>query len=186
VALGLIQEAYIMIHTTRPQVRPLRKPIPWPQHLFVALLFFIALITLVAWFSQLSAPSTPIVNEARLELSLSGAIGTNIVLTGEDVSDMLSCKDTSISFAQPATNELYGLTWMFQMPEALSRPTIFTLGSTFPLTLSLVSQGGAYRTFTATEGEFSFDPESKRGYFTAFLYDENGERTFANAAWQCK
>jgi hypothetical protein len=174
-----------MTHTTRSHVRPLREPIPWPQHIFVALLFFIALITLIAWFSQLSAPSTPTANEPRLELSLSGAIGTNIVLTGEDVDTMLSCNDSSIRFVQPATNELYGLSWMFQIPEALSLPTIFTLGSTFPLTLSLVSQAGAYRTFTATEGEFSLDPESGRGYFTAFLYDENGERVFANASWQC-
>lgn len=174
-----------MTHTTRPQVRPSREPIPWPQHIFVALLFFIALIAFVAWFSQLSAPSTPSVEGARLELSLSGAIGTNIVLTHEDASNMLSCEDTRIRFEQPATNELYSLTWMFQMPEALSRPTIFTLGSTFPLSLSLISQAGAYKTFTSTEGELSFDPDSKRGYFTAFLYDENGERVFANAAWQC-
>jgi hypothetical protein len=175
-----------MTQTTRPQVRASREPIPWPQHIFVTLLFFIALIAFAAWFSQLSAPSTAEVEGARLELSLSGAIGTNIVLTSKEVSTMLSCKDASIHFVQPATNGLYGLTWMFQMPEALSRPTIFTLGSTFPLTLSLVSQAGAYRTFTATEGEFSFDPESKRGYFTAFLYDEDGERTFANASWQCE
>jgi hypothetical protein len=174
-----------MTHTTRPQVRASREPIPWPQHIFVALLFFIAVIAFVAWFSQLHTPSTPIVEEGRLELSLSGAIGTNIVLTEQDIGTMLSCEDKSIRFAQPATIGLYGLTWMFQMPETLSRPAIFTLGSTFPLVLSLVSQAGAYRTFTATEGEFSFDPESKRGYFTAFLYDENGERVFASAAWQC-
>ena len=175
-----------MVHTTRPQVRTSREPIPWPQHIFIALLFFIVLITFVAWFSQLSAPPTPTMNEARLELSLSGAIGTNVVLTGEEVGTMLSCEETIIRFDQPATNKLYGLTWMFQMPEALSRPTIFILGGTFPLSLSLVSQAGAYRTFTSTEGEFSFDPESRRGYFTAFLYDENSERTFANASWQCK
>lgn len=175
-----------MIHTTRPQVRTSREPIPWPQHIFVALLFFIVLIAFVAWFSTSSTPSPSTLLEPRLELSLSGAIGTNIVLTGEEVRNMLSCEATSIRFAQPATNEIYGLTWMFQMPEALSRPTIFTLGSTFPLSLSLVSQAGVYRTFTATEGEFSFDPESKRGYFTAFLYDENSERVFANASWQCK
>jgi hypothetical protein len=175
-----------MTHTTQPQARASREPIPWPQHIFVALLFFTVIITFAAWFSQLHTPSNSTMQEARLELSLSGAIGTNIVLTSEEVSTMLSCEDASIHFVQPATNGLYGLTWMFQMPEALSRPTIFTLGSTFPLTLSLVSQAGAYRTFTATEGEFSFDPENKRGYFTAFLYDEGGERTFANAAWQCK
>lgn len=175
-----------MTQTTRPQARASREPIPWPQHIFVALLFFIAFIAFGAWFSQLSAPSTPIGGEARLELSLSGAIGTNVVLTSEDVDTMLSCNDKSIRFTQPATNGLYGLTWMFKMPEVLSRPTIFTLGSTFPLTLSLISQEGAYRTFTATEGEFSFDPENRRGYFTAFLYDENGERTFANASWQCR
>jgi hypothetical protein len=71
------------------------------------------------------------------------------------------------------------------MPE-LSRVSSFTLGSTYPLTLSLVSQAGAYRTFTATEGELSFNPSSKRGYFTAFLYDDNGERVFASASWQCE
>jgi hypothetical protein len=174
-----------MTHTTRPQIRPLREPIPWPQHIFVALLFFIVFIAFVAWFSPLYAPSPTPSLEPRLELSLSGALGTNIVLTGEDASTMLSCNDSSIRFVQPVTNELYGLTWIFQMPDVLSRPAIFTLGSTFPLTLSLVGQAGAYRTFTATEGEFSFDPDSKRGYFTAFLYDENGERVFANAAWQC-
>lgn len=174
-----------MTHTTRSQIRTSREPIPWPQHIFVALLLFIIFIAFVAWFSQLSAPSTFAVNEPRLELSLSGAIGTNIVLNQEDTAKTLRCDDRKIQFAMPASSELYGLTWTFVMPERLERSAVFTLSSTFPLELSLTSRAGAYRTFTASEGELSFDRESGRGYFTAFLYDENSERVFASATWQC-
>ncbi len=169
-----------MVHPAFPRVT---KPIPWLQHLVVFSLFFISFIAFIVWFSLLPVPLSPAVVKPRLELSLSGAIGTNIILDAEETANTLSCEPNRIRFLLPAT-ELYGLSWTFELP-TLTRASTFTLGSTYPLTLSLVSQAGAYRTFTASEGELSFDLESKRGYFTAFLYDGNGERVFASAAWQC-
>jgi hypothetical protein len=179
-----------MTHTTRSQnnqaqIIQAREPIPWPHHIFVALLFLIALLVFAAWFSSLSSSSAPALTEGRLELFLSGAVGTNIVLTQEEANTMLRCDDREIQFVLPATSELYGLTWVFAMPEVPQRSAVFTLGSTFPLTLSLTNQAGAYRTFTASEGELSFDPTRGRGYFTGFFYDDNGERVFASGVWQC-
>jgi hypothetical protein len=170
----------------QPTQRRITKPIPSLQHLFVFVLFLAGIIAFAVWFSLVPTHPSSIVSEPRLELSLSGAIGTNLVLTGEDVAKTLSCTNAGIRFAMPPTNGLYGLTWAFALPEGLNLPSIFTLSSTYPLTLSLVSQTGAYRTFTATEGEFYFSPGSKRGHFTAFLYDEDGERVFASASWQCE
>jgi hypothetical protein len=186
VGLGLFSGGNTMTHTTQSPISQSREPISWPQHIFVALFFLIVLLISTAWFSSLSNPSTPVLTEPKLELSLSGAVGTNVVLTQEEASEMLSCDDRKIQFALPATSELYGLTWTFAMPQALNGSAVFTLGSTFPLTLSLTSQGDAYRTFVASEGELSFDPKSGRGYFTGFLYDNNGERLFASAVWQCE
>jgi hypothetical protein len=174
-----------MTRTPQPRVYSPREPIPWPQHIFVALLFSIALLIFVAWFSSLPSASSPTLGEPRLELSLTGAVGTNLVLTQEEAKEMLTCNNEKIQFALPARSELYGLTWTFVLPKVLDRPAVFTLGSTFPLTLSLTSGAGAYRTFAASEGELSFDPESGRGYFTAFLYDDKGERVFASGSWQC-
>jgi hypothetical protein len=174
-----------MLHTTQPRASESRKPIPWARHIFVALRFFIIIAALVAWFSNLPRVVTPSAVEPRLELSLSGAVGTNLVLDAEETAQALSCEQNTIRFLQTPT-ELYGLSWSFTMPQMPSNASVFTLGGTYPLTLSLVSDAGPYRTFSVTEGELSFDPESKRGYFTAFLYDENGERVFASAAWQCR
>jgi hypothetical protein len=174
-----------MLNTTQPRASESRKPIPWAQHIFVALRFFIIIAAFAAWFSQLPRLSPATLSEPRLELSLSGAVGTNLVLNAQETAQALSCEQNTIRFLQVPT-ELYGLSWSFTMPAMPSHASVFSLGSTYPLTLSLVSEAGPYRTFTATEGELSFDPDSKRGYFTAFLYDENGERIFASAAWQCE
>jgi hypothetical protein len=174
-----------MLHTTQPRTHESRKPIPWPQHIFTTLCFFIVILAFAAWFSLLPQASSATSLEPRLELSLSGAVGTNLVLDTDEAARTLSCEQNAIHFFQAPT-ELYGLSWSFTVPEKLSSASVFTLGSTYPLTLSLVSDAGPYRTFTATEGELSLDPDSKRGYFTAFLYDENGERVFASAAWQCE
>ncbi len=171
-----------MVHPAQPNVS---RPVHWLQNIAILMVFFAGVIVFVFWFSTLPTYSNPVVMRSGLELSLSGAIGTKIVLTQEDIAKTLTCNDEKIQFALPATKELYGLTWLFEMPEGLTRSTVFTLGSTFPLSLSLTNQAGAYRTFRATEGELSFDPESRRGYFTAFLYDGNGEGVFASAAWQC-
>jgi hypothetical protein len=171
-----------MVYPAQPNIT---RPIPWLQNIAVVLIFFTSLIAFVVWFSLLPTHSSSPVMKSGLELSLSGAIGTNLVLDAEETSQALSCEQNTIRFFQAPT-ELYGLSWTFTVPQILDRASIFTLGSTYPLTLSLVSNAGAYRTFTATEGELSFDPDSKRGYFTAFLYDENGERVFASAAWQCE
>jgi hypothetical protein len=168
--------------STQPNIT---RRVPWLQNIALVFIFFAGVITFAVWFSTLPARSMSTVNEPRLELSLSGAIGTNLVLDAEETARTLSCEQNAIRFFQAPT-ELYGLSWTFTVPQTLDRASVFTLGSTHPLTLSLVSDAGAYRTFTATEGELSFDPESKRGYFTAFLYDENGERVFASSAWQCK
>jgi hypothetical protein len=170
---------------THPAYPTVSRPIPWLQHVAIIVLFFTGLTLFVLWFAHLPRTSSVDVNEARLELSLSGAVGTNLVLDAEETAQTLSCEQNTIRFLQAPT-ELYGLGWSFTMPQMPSNASVFTLGSTYPLTLSLVSNAGAYRTFTATEGELSFDPESKRGYFAAFLYDENGERVFASAAWQCE
>jgi hypothetical protein len=83
-----------------------------------------------------------------------------------------------------APTEFYGLSWVFATPEKLKGASVFTLGCTYPLKLSLVDDAGAYLMFTATESELSFDLDSKRGYFTVlvFLYAENEERVFASVA----
>jgi hypothetical protein len=168
-----------MLHTET------RHPISWSAPVEISLGIFVALMVFFAMLFNIPT-ATVSSSQPHLELSLSGAIGTKIVLTHEDVAKTLTCEDKKIQFALPAMGELYGLTWLFEMPERLDRAAVFTLGSTFPLRLSLTSQAGAYRTFTATEGELSFEPESKQGYFTAFLYDDNGERLFASASWQCE
>ncbi|MGL4609323.1 MAG: hypothetical protein ACRCYY_06505 [Trueperaceae bacterium] len=170
---------------THPAYPNFSKPIPWLQHVFLILFFLGSLAAFVVWFAHLPRGSSVAVSEAGLELSLTGAIGTNLVLDAEDTAQTLSCEQNTIRFFQAPMAALYGLSWTFTVPARVNLGGVFTLGSTYPLTLSLVSDAGAYRTFTATEGGLSFDSNSKRGYFTAFLYDENGERVFASAAWQC-
>jgi hypothetical protein len=173
----------MMPHTkTRPSVRWSQQDTMLASIVIALTVFFLTVFFAV--FSTLPKTSVPVTLQPGLELSLSGAIGTNISVSREDIAKTLTCNSNGIRFALPATEGLYGLTWLFEMPE-LSQVSSFTLGSTYPLTLNLVSQAGAYRTFTATEGELSFDPDSKRGYFTAFLYDDDGERVFASASWQC-
>jgi hypothetical protein len=59
------------------------------QNIALVVVFFAGLIAFVAWFSMLPRHSGVIETAPRLELSLSGAIGTNIVLTQEDAAKML-------------------------------------------------------------------------------------------------
>ncbi len=164
--------------------RATRTSVFWAYPFTFLLTVLVVTLVLTTFLSALPASSNPPSAEPKFEMTLSGAIGSIITLTSEETTRALSCSSREIRFALPAT-ELYGLSWAFTL-ESSSRPSIYTLSSTYPLRLNLLGQAGAYRTFTANEGELSFDPESKRGHFTAFLYDDNGERVFASAAWQCE
>jgi hypothetical protein len=167
------------LRTSQPRRTALR------NDLAVILLSLLLSILVIAFSSLRESVQSTVSNEPRFQLSLSGALGDTILLEGEEVNSSLLCNNERVHFSQPSTHGLYGLELAFHAQQPITKPTAFTLGGSQQLTLHLTSSAGAYRTFTASEGELSLDPMTKRGYLTAFLYDEQSERVFASASWVC-
>lgn len=158
----------------------------WLQPFLILISFVLILvggISLLAY--TVKTPQANFLAQPHLTLALSGAVQANLLLDSEETSAMFACTDTSFRFSQPATPEIYGLSWTFEFPKTLSKAAVFTLGATYPLSLHLLGQEGIYQTFTATEGELSFDPVSQRGSFVAYLFDEQSERVLASSSWVC-
>ncbi len=162
------------------------KAIPWLQHLITTALFFAGLLFLILAFSSLPKTTHPDLLKPHLEVSLSGAVNTTLVLDAEETTSTLSFNGQTLRFVLPPKDGLYGLSWEFTVPQGIERLSTFMLGDSYLLPLNLLSHEGIYRTFKAGEGELGFDPKSKTGYFSAYFYDEEGERVFGSGRWKYK
>lgn len=171
----------MLLSTSNPRAT---KAIPWLQRLSTITLFFAGVLLLVLAFSSLPKTTHPDLLEPHFEMSLSGAISITLILDSEDTTSTLSFEGQTIRFNLLPKDGLYGLSWEFTLPQGINRPSTFTLGDSYVLTLNLLSHEGIYRTFRASEGVLGFDPESKTGYFSAYFYDAEGEKVFGSARWR--
>ena len=173
----------MLLSTSNPRAT---KAIPWLQHLITSALFFTGISLVVLALSSLPKTTNPDLLGPHFAMSLSGGVNTTLVLDAEETTSTLSFNGKTLRFVLPPKDGLYGLSWEFTVPQGIERLSTFMLGDSYLLTLNLLSHEGIYRTFKAGEGELGFDPESKTGYFSAYFYDEEGERVFGSGRWKYK
>ena len=149
----------------------------------VAGLLIAVLVTGVVFWQLETRPFVPVAPYAApvLELMLTGAVPANLSFGPDDLANptvttagfrFTTLEDTAFEF-RPEFQGILGV----------GAEAVYLLSAdTYPLTLTLLMDGRAYRTFNAYEG--TVDLSEDGGSVAAFLNDATGQQVFLSARFR--
>ena len=127
-----------------------------------------------------SVPAAPY-SAPVLELVLTGAVPANLSFGSDDLANATV---TTAGFRFTARQDApFEFRLEFQGVADAGAEAVYLLSAdTYPLTLTLLTDGRAYRTFTAYEGTVALSEDG--GNVAAFLSDKTGEKVFLSARFR--
>ena len=115
-----------------------------------------------------------------LALMLTGAVPANLSFGSDDLANATV---TTAGFRFTTRGDALEFRLVFQGVADAGAEAVYLLsGRTYPLTLTLLTDGEAYRTFTAYKGTVTLSEDG--GNIAAFLNDKTGERVFLSARFR--
>ena len=136
----------------------------------------LSLVGVATWQLGQVSPSAPY-RAPLLSLHLSDAVAGNFDFSADD----LAVREVSLTGFAFETNEdaVLALGLEFSGAPKATQKAMYDLSADYPLTLTLLEDGEASATFTATQGTAEFHEGS--GRVAAFMMDESGRTLFLGA-----